>query len=75
MIDNYKYSISQGGLLLRENDDVCEVFINGEWVYPETSVGYLMPTTASKAHMIITEALKNYYHLQPEYKNKSLPGC
>lgn len=61
MLDNYKYSISQGGLLLRENDDVCEVFIEGEWVSPEAEIGDLMPITASEAHMIIKEALKNYY--------------
>lgn len=36
----YNYSISETGLFVRENKSMCEVFIEGEWVSPETGFGY-----------------------------------
>lgn len=72
---NYNYSISETGLLVRENKDIFEVFIDGEWVMPETNVGYLMPASASEVHGLIRKVLSGHYHSQEEYKDKTLPGC
>ncbi len=70
----YNYAISETGLFVRENKSVCEVFIEGEWVSPETGFGCQMPISATEVHSLILEALKDHYHSDPIYKNRTFPG-
>jgi len=71
----YKYSIAETGLLVREKEFACEVFIGGEWISPETSFGYQMPISIQEVHFLILKALKDRYHSDPVYKNRTLPRC
>ncbi|MDO8747735.1 MAG: hypothetical protein Q7J72_01285 [Candidatus Omnitrophota bacterium] len=71
----FKYYVSQSGVLIRESDYVTEVFIDCEWVSPETSLGYQVAVDKDVAHQLIRQALKAVYDTNPEYKDKCAPGC
>ena len=73
--ERYEYSIAETGLLVREKESACEVFVEGEWVSPETSFGSQMPISAQEVHFLILRTLRERYHSDPAYKNRTSPGC
>lgn len=71
----YQYFISETGLFVREKESICEVFIEGEWVHPETSFGSQMPISAIEVHLLILGALKDRYRSDSAYNNRTSSGC